>query len=167
MDAFTGFHVLLSLIGIVTGLIVAYGLLSANRMDRLSAWFLGTTVTTSVTGFLFPFHGVTPGIVVGIVSLFTLGAAGFARYSRRLDGGWRRTYVIAALVSLYFNVFVLIVQSFQKIPFLHDLAPTQSEPPFALAQLINLLAFIVVGVLAVKRFHPAEPPTTRYKHATV
>ena len=75
--------------------------------------------------------------------------------------------MIAALVSLYFNVFVLIVQSFQKIPFLHDLAPTQSEPPFALAQLINLLAFIVVGVLAVKRFHPAEPPTTRYKHATV
>lgn len=166
LAAFTAFHTLLSLIGIAAGLVVAYGLLTANRMDRLTAWFLGSTLTTSITGFLFPFHGVTPGIIVGIISLFTLGAAAYARYSRRLEGGWRKTYVIAALVSLYFNVFVLIVQSFQKIPFLHDLAPTQSEPPFAIAQLVNLLAFIVVGVLAVKRFRPAEPPATRYKQAS-
>jgi hypothetical protein len=164
MAAFTAFHVLLSLIGIATGLVVAFGLLISNRMDRLTAVFLGTTVATSVTGFLFPFHGITPGIVVGIISMFTLAAAIYARYSRHLEGGWRRTYVIGSMVSLFFNVFVLIVQSFQKVPALNALAPTQTEPPFAIAQGLNLVLFLVWGYLAIKRFHPSEP-LTKYRVA--
>ena len=152
MAAFTAFHVLLSLIGIAAGLIVAFGFLSANRMDRLTAVFLGTTVATSVTGFLFPFHGVTPGIVVGVISMFTLAAAIYARYSRHLEGGWRRTYVIAAMVSLYFNVFVAVVQSFIRIPALHALAPTQSETPFAVAQLSVLIVFLALSIVALRKF---------------
>ncbi len=167
MAAFTAFHVLLSLIGIVTGLVVAFGLLTANRMDRLTAWFLGTTAATSITGFLFPLHGITPGIIVGVISMLTLGASIYARYSRHLEDVWRGTYVITALVSLYFNVFILIVQSFQKIPVLHDLAPTQTETPFQITQAIVLIAFVVTGVLAVKRFHPGEPAPRRYRAAVV
>jgi hypothetical protein len=165
LAAFTAFHVLLSLIGIAAGLVVAYGLLTSNRMDRLTAWFLGTTVATSVTGFLFPFHGITPGIVVGIISMFTLAAAIYGRYSRHLDGVWRKAYVIGAVVSLYFNMFVLIVQSFQKVPFLNALAPTQTEPPFAIAQALNLVAFIAIGVLGVKKFQPGQPSSTKYRTA--
>jgi hypothetical protein len=156
MGAFTAFHVLLSLIGIATGLLVAYGLVTSNRMDRLTAVFLGTTAATSITGFLFPFNGITPGIIFGVISVLTLGAAIYARYSRHLEGAWRKTYVIGAMVSLYLNVFVLIVQSFQKVPALNAFAPTGTEPPFGVAQGLNLVLFLVWGYLAVKRFHPSE-----------
>jgi hypothetical protein len=153
MDTFTLVHVVLSLIGILSGLVVLYGLLTANRMNGWTMLFLVTTVATSVTGFGFPFHGVTPAIIVGILSLIFLLAAIMARYVFHLGGSWRWIYVVNSVVALYFNVFVLVAQSFMKIPALHALAPTGSEPPFAIAQGIVLLLFIVAGTLAVKRFH--------------
>src|SRR5205823_1713264 len=107
-----------------------------------------TTVLTSVTGFGFPIHGVTPGIVLGILSLVVLAIAIFARYARHLSGGWRRAYVITASIALYFNCFVLVVQSFQKVPALHALAPTQKEPPFGIAQLTLLVLFILLTTVA-------------------
>lgn len=155
ITGFTLFHVVLSLIGIASGLIVLlFGLLAARRLPGWTALFLLTTVATSVTGFFFPFHGFTPAIAVGILSLVILAATIPALYAFHLRGGWRHVYVIGAVVSLYFNVFVLVVQSFQKVPALHALAPTQKEPPFAITQGVVLLLFVVLGVLAVKRFRP-------------
>ena len=114
--------------------------------------FLATTLLTSLTGFLFPIHGFTPGIGLGLISLPVLGLAIFARYGRQLAGPWRKVYVITAIIAQYLNFFVLIVQSFMKIPALHDLAPTQSEPPFAIAQGVALVAFVASGVFATIKF---------------
>jgi hypothetical protein len=111
-------------------------------------------VATSVTGFFFPFHGFTPAIGVGIVSLVVLAVAIFARYGRKLSGPWPWIYVVTAMIALYLNVFVLIVQLFQKVPALKALAPTQSEPPFQIAQLVTLALFVVLTILAVRRFRP-------------
>jgi hypothetical protein len=152
LQAFTLFHVILSLIGIGAGLIVAFGFLSSKRLDGLTSVFLSTTVATSVTGFFFPFHGVTPGIVLGVLSLIALAFAIVARYRYRLAGGWRRTYVISSVIALYFNVFVLINQLFDKVPALKALAPTKSEPPFQVTQLVVLVLFIVLGIRAVMKF---------------
>ena len=154
MDTFTKAHVVLSLIGIVTGLVVLCGLLSSNRMHGWTMIFLITTVATSVTGFFFPFHGVTPAIILGILSLIVLTAAIAARYAFQLARSWRWIYVVGAVVALYFNVFVLVVQTFLNVPALHALAPKGSEPPFATAQGIVLLLFIVAGIKSAKRFHP-------------
>lgn len=156
LQAYTTIHVVISLIGIVSGIVVLAGMLANRRLDRWTALFLATTVLTSVTGFCFPFREVTPGIVLGVLSLIALVLAIVARYVRQMAGGWRRTYVIAAVVSLYFNVFVLVVQSFEKVPALHALAPTQKEAPFGITQLAVLIAFAVLGVMAVKKFR-AEP----------
>ncbi len=153
LHAYTELHVLISLIAIGSGLVVMYGLLTAKRMDGWTSLFLATTVLTSVTGFGFPFTGVTPGIKVGIVSLVVLGIAYLARYVRHLAGGWRATYVVTAATALYLNVFVLVVQSFEKVPALRAIAPTQEEPPFAIAQIAVLVLFIGLTVLAVRRFH--------------
>jgi len=155
MDIFTLVHVALSLIGILSGLIVLCGLFASNRMNGWTLLFLVTTVATSATGFGFPFHGFTPAIGVGILSLIVLTLAIAARYVFQLAGSWRWIYVIGSVVALYFNVFVLVVQAFLKIPALHALAPRGSEPPFAIAQGIVLVLFIVAGILSVKRFHPA------------
>ncbi len=133
-----------------------FGMLVRNRLDRWTALFLLFTVATSVTGFFFPFHGFTPAIGVGIISMFVLAVAIFARYARKLAGAWRWTYVITAMVALYLNVFVLIVQSFQKISILKALAPTQSEPPFLFTQLFTLLLFIVLSIVATIRFRVAN-----------
>jgi len=152
MDAFTKVHVVISLIGIASGLIVVFGMLAAQRFDRWTALFLLSTLATSVTGFLFPFHGVTPGIVVGIISVVVLAIAIFARYPQHLRGSWRWIYVVSALVALYLNVFVLIAQLFQKVPQLKALAPTQSEPPFAVTQLGVLVLFVLLGIVATIRF---------------
>jgi hypothetical protein len=157
MTTFTLVHVAISLVGILSGLFVAYGLLTAKRLDGWTALFLVTTVATSVTGFFFPFNGVTPGIVLGILSLVVLAIAIYARYSRQLAGGWRRTYVISAIIALYFNVFVLVAQLFQKVPALHALAPTQKEPPFAVSQLVVMALFIAVGIASAKRFREPGP----------
>jgi hypothetical protein len=152
METFTKVHVVISLIGIASGLIVLFGMLAAQRFDRWTALFLLSTLATSVTGFLFPFHGVTPGIVVGIISVVVLGIAIFARYPQHLSGSWRWIYVVSAVVALYLNVFVLIAQLFQKVPQLKELAPTQSEPPFAIAQLGVLLLFVLLGIVARIKF---------------
>ena len=150
----TQIHVAISLIGIVSGLVVVVGLLTARRLDRWTALFLASTVATSLTGFLFPFHGFTPAIGVGIISLALLVVAIFARYSKRLVRGWRWIYTVTAMFSLYLNVFVLVVQLYQKVPALHALAPTQTEAPFIATQVVTLLLFLLLTILAVRKFHP-------------
>jgi hypothetical protein len=154
MATFTAVHVLISLIGIVAGFVVITGFLTNNPMRRATQVFLAFTVATSVTGFGFPFPPILPAHVVGALSLVLLGAALYALYGQGLSGGWRTTYVVTAVMSQYFNVFVLIVQLFRRVPALKALAPTQSEPPFAIAQATALVAFIAIGVLSVKRFRP-------------
>lgn len=152
LSPFTKLHVVISLIGIVSGLVVMFGLLVGRRLNGWTALFLISTILTSVTGFFFPFHGVTPAIVVGIISLVLLAVAIVARYARHLAGAWRWIYVVTAMISLYLNVFVLIVQLFQKVPALRVLAPTQSEPPFAVTQLAVLGLFVVLTIVALIRF---------------
>ena len=156
MDTFTLIHVVLSLVGIGSGLVVLAGFLGGKRLDGWNAIFLVTTVLTSLTGFGFPFVEFLPSHGVGIISLFVLIAALMARYARHLAGGWARIYVICAVTALYLNVFVLVVQVFRRVPALHALAPTESEPPFLAAQLIVLVLFVVLGYLAATRF-PRAP----------
>lgn len=152
----TKIHVVISLIGILTGVVVLIGLISGRRLNGWTAWFLTSTVGTSVTGFFFPFHGVTPGIILGIISLLLLAVAIFARYFRRFVGAWRGIYVVTAMIALYLNVFVLIAQLFQKVPALKALAPTQTELPFLVAQLSTLLIFVVLTIAAALRFRSAN-----------
>jgi hypothetical protein len=154
LSTYTVIHVIISLIAIVAGLVVVFGMLGSNRLEGWTALFLATTVLTSLTGFGFPFERVLPSHIVGAISLLALLIAILAYYQFRLEGAWRWIYVVSALVSLWFNVFVLIVQSFQKIPVLAPLAPTQSEPPFQIAQGAALMLFIVLGILALRKFHP-------------
>ena len=149
--AFTQFHVIISLIAIFSGIIVVWGMLGARRMPGMTALFLITTVATSVTGFFFPVHHFMPSHGVGIISLIALPIAMYALYGRHLAGAWRWIYVVTSLFALYLNVFVLVVQSFLKVPALKALAPTQTETPFKLAQLLVLLAFAVLIFAAVLR----------------
>jgi hypothetical protein len=151
LATYTIVHVVISLVGIVSGLIVVLGLLKGKRLNGQTALFLATTVATSVTGYGFPFEQLLPAHIVGAISLVVLAVAIYARYSRHLAGAWRATYVIGAVLALYLNVFVLVVQLFRRVPALHDLAPTQSEPPFGVAQLVVLVVFITLGTLAVRR----------------
>jgi hypothetical protein len=156
-------HVVISLLGIFTGFIVVYGLLTGRRLDGWTAWFLGTTVATSVTGFFFPVHHFMPSHAVGILSLLVLAVAIYARYARHLAGRWRKSYVITAVVAFYLNVFVGIVQAFAKIPALKDLAPTQSEPPFKVTQAVVLGVFIALAALSAIKFRErsvSAAPTT-------
>ena len=155
LSTFTTVHVAISLIGIGTGLIVLFGLISGQLLHFWNGLFLLTTVLTSVTGFLFPFKGVTPGIKIGIVSLVMLAVAIAALYLFHLAGAGRTTFVITAAISLYLNVFILIVQLFEKVPALHALAPTQSEPPFQIAQVVVLVIFLVLTVIAARKFRSA------------
>ena len=155
MSAILFVHVLLSLIGIVTGLVVLYGLLTANRMDGLTLVFLLTTAATTLTGFFLPFHTVTPAVMLGIISTLVLIPTFAGRYMFNMGGAWRWIYAGGAVLALYFNCFVLVVQAFLKVPALHALAPAGTEPPFAITQGVVLLFFVVTGVLALKRFRPA------------
>jgi len=164
LHTFTIVHVIISLIGIGSGFVVIAGLLKARRLDRWTALFLTSTVATSLTGFFFPFHQVTPAHVVGVISLLLLAVAIVARYGRRLAGAWRWIYVISAMVAQYLNVFVLIVQLFQKVPMLKAMAPTQSEPPFLVTQLVVLALFLVLTVVAAIKFR-IEPVTTQARTA--
>ena len=152
-SAFTLLHVLISLVGIGSGLVVVFGMLSGRRLDGWTALFLASTVATIVTGFGFPFDHLLPSHKVGILSLVVLAVAILARYAFHLRGAWRRIYAISAVTALYFNVFVLVVQAFLKVPALKALAPKQTEPPFLLTQLVVLVLFIVIGIMAAKRFH--------------
>jgi hypothetical protein len=155
------FHVVLSLIGIVTGLIVVFGMLSSMRRNAWTALFLTTTVAASVTGFMFPTSdmfpssAIDPAKVVGAISLVVLAVTILALYVYHLAGAWRWIYVTGAVVALYFNVFVGVVQSFQKLSFLHSLAPKGSEPPFVVAQVLVMAIFVILGIMAGRRFHPS------------
>ena len=148
---FTLFHVAISLIAIVAGCVVAFAMLTGRRLDGWTAVFLITTVATSVTGFFFPVHHFTPAHAVGIISLVVLAIAIYARYGRHLAGAWRWIYVISSLFALYLNVFVLVVQLFRRVPALKAIAPTQTETPFKLAQLVVLVGFVVLTFAAVIR----------------
>jgi hypothetical protein len=154
IGTFTIVHVIISLVAIVSGLVVFAGLFTSDSRPGWTALFLFTTVLTSATGFLFPFGGPTPAFITGIISLVTLAAALLALYAFGLMAAWRGVYVVTALFALYLNCFVLVVQSFQKIGILKALAPTQSEPPFLVAQGVLLFVFVVLGFLAMRRFHP-------------
>ena len=148
-------HVILSLIGIIAGFIVFYGLLTNKSFGASTAIFLTTTILTSATGFPLPPFGFDPPRAVGVISLVLLALAVAALYVFRLSGAWRWVYVGGAVAALYLNVFVLVAQAFQKLPPLHALAPTQSEPPFLVAQIVVLVAFVAAGAAAARRFHPA------------
>jgi hypothetical protein len=153
--AFTLFHVALSLAGIAAGLLVIFAMITDRLLPVWTALFLAMTVATSVTGFMFPVDGLDPPRIVGIISLVVLAVALFALYGRRLAGAWRPVYVVTAVLALYLNVFVAVVQSFQKIPLLRVLAPTQSEPPFLVTQFVVLVLFAAAGAVAALRFHPS------------
>jgi hypothetical protein len=156
LAAFTVFHVLLSLVGIAAGFVAVFGLIGGRWLGLWMSVFLWTTVLTSVTGFFFPFKGITPGIILGIISLVVLALALLALYGKKMAGGWRTVFVITAVMAEYFNFFVLIAQSFEKVPALHALAPTNSEGPFKIAQLTALILFVVLGFLATRNFRHAE-----------
>ena len=157
LATFTMVHVIISLIGIVSGIIVMFGMLGSNRMPGLTAIFLLSTILTSATGFGFPFTQLLPSHMIGILSLVLLAIACIALYAMRLAGPWRWIYAVTALVSLYLNVFVLVIQAFLKVPALHALAPSvpPSEPPFAVVQGLVLLFFVLFIIGAWRRFHPA------------
>jgi hypothetical protein len=163
LHAFTVLHVIITLIAIVSGLIVVIGMLGSHRLPGLTALFLLTTVLTSVTGFMFPIHGFTPALGVGIVSMVMLVIALLALYFRHLSGAWRWIYVVSAVIALWFNIFVLIVQSFEKLAFLNAAAP-QVGPPFpepinthfAIAQGVALVVLVMLGLIAAFKFRPPQ-----------
>jgi len=156
LHIYTIIHTLISLAAVFTGLIVLFGMIGGKRLDGWTKWFLISAVLTTATGFFFPFHGVTPAIILGIISLPFLALTISARYAKHLAGSWRWIYVIGAVICLYFNLFAAVVKAFEKIPALHALAPTQTEPPFKLTQLIVLLVSALLAIIATIRFHP-EP----------
>ena len=159
LATFTALHVVISLVGIAAGLIVVAGMLSASRLPGWTALFLIATVLTSVTGFFFPAARVLPSHIFGVVSLVVLAVTIPALYVKRLAGSWRWIYVAGAVFALYLNSFIGVVQAFLKIPALNRLAPTQSEPPFLVAQLALAALFVVLGIQAARRFRPAVPRT--------
>ena len=156
MTPLTFFHVLLSLIGIFAGFIAVFGMIGGKRLDGWTSLFLVTTALTSITGFFFPFHGLTPGYYVGAISLVVLAVVIPARYVKHLADAWRKIYAVTASIALYLNVFVLIAQLFMKVPSLHALAPTGSEPPFLISQVVVMAIFIVLTIAAAIKFRP-EP----------
>ena len=156
LTAFTLFHVVLSLAAIGAGFIVVAGLLASKQPGVPTKLFWTTAAATTVTGFLFPFHGFTPAIGLGVISTLVLAIGLAALYRGGLTRGWRRAYALTAVIALYLNMFVLAVQLFEKVPALRELAPTQSEWPFQITQLVLLLAFVALGVQAARKFH-AEP----------
>ena len=158
ISAFTLFHVVLSLVGIVAGFVVVAGMFGSKTVDGWTALFLITTVLTSVTGYFFPVDRVLPSHIVGAISLVVLAIALVALYGYRLARSWRWIYVVGAVIALYLNVFVLIAQGFQKVGFLNALAPTQSDPGFIIAQTVALVVFIVLDIRAVRSFHPEANP---------
>ena len=157
LSTFTTVHVIISLIAIASGLIVMFGMLGSNKLPGLTAIFLLFTILTSATGFLFPFEQLLPSHMIGILSLVLLAIACIALYGMKLSGAWRPVYVVTALASLYLNVFVLIIQSFLKVPALHALAPGNppAGPAFAVVQGLVLVFFVVVIIGAVRRYKPA------------
>lgn len=159
LTIFTLFHVALSLVGIASGFVVVYGFLVSRRLEGWTGTFLWTTVATSVTGYFFPVHKLLPSHIVGAISLIVLAIAFRAR------NHWRKTYVVTAMIALYLNLFVLVVQLFEKLPALHALAPTQSEPPFQITQGAVLLAFVILGIRAAMKYHPEQQAPKAFARA--
>jgi hypothetical protein len=159
--AFTQFHVVLSLIGILAGLVALFGMFGSKTPPTWTVIFLSTTVLTDVTGYFFPRDHILPSHIVGAISLVVLAIAIFALYARRLAGAWRWIYVVTAGLALYLNVFVLVAQGFLKVPSLKVLAPTGSEPPFVVAQGAVLLIFVALGTVALRSFHPGSDASIR------
>jgi hypothetical protein len=157
LSAVTNLHVVISLIGIVSGLVVLFGLFKSQSMPGMTAIFLFTTILTNATGFMFPFDKLLPSHIIAILSLVLLAVACIALYGMKLSGAWRAIYVITAIASLYLNIFVLVIQSFMKVGPLHALAPSipPSEPPFAVTQGVVLVLFVIAIIAAVRRFRPA------------
>jgi len=157
-QALTLSHVAISLIAIASGFAVVYGLFNSSRMPRTTLVFLVTTFLTSLTGFIFfSRDALLPSHITGIIALIVLVPTCIALYTKKLAGSWRRIYVIGAVISLYLNVFVLVVQLFLKVSALHALAPNapaNPEPPFKIAQGVVLVLFVAIGFFAMKRFHP-------------
>jgi hypothetical protein len=149
---YTFIHIVISLVGIFSGFVVLFGVLASKRLDGWTALFMVTTVATSVTGYAFPTEHLLPSQVVGVISLVVLTAAIIASYGRHLAGGWRKAYVITAMIALYLNVFVAIVQAFLKVPSLKAMAPTQHEPPFLVAQVGVMALFVVLTIVAAIKF---------------
>jgi hypothetical protein len=154
LSTFTAIHTVLSLVALASGIIVVLGLLGSHGMPALTALYLATSVATSATGFGFPTAGFMPSHGVGVISLVLLLAAILARYICHFAGAWRWIYAVGVVLSVYFLVFVGIVQAFMKVPALRAAAPTQSEPPFAIAQGVTLVIFIVLTIAAARRFRP-------------
>ena len=149
-------HTAISLVGIGTGVVLMKDYWESRRADRLTAWFLATTILTSASGFLLPAAKFMPSHAVGILSLLILAVCCYARFVKRMEGVWRTGYVLTAVAALYFNVFVLVTQLFLKVPALHAMAPNLNEPPFAIVQALVLVGYVALGVLLVRRFHPAD-----------
>ena len=147
----TQVHTAISLVGIASGAVWLWGVLRGLALPRWTGVFLVFTILTSVTGYFFPFHRLMPSHVVGAISLVVLAVVLWARYGQPLMGGWGRVFVVGGVAALYFNVFVLVAQLFDKVPALHELAPTQSEPPFGVAQLVVLVIFVGLGIAAFRR----------------
>ena len=156
LSTYTAIHVAISLLGIASGIVMLLRWVMGRNYEKWTTLFLVTTIATSLTGFGFPVAHIMPSHIVGIISLVMLAIAVAARYKVRNPGPWRWLFVVTSTVALYLNCFVLVVQSFEKAPALHVLAPTQKEPPFVIAQVILLGIFIVLGVLAVRKYHPAR-----------
>jgi hypothetical protein len=152
LSTLTWVHTLLSLAGIVSGVVVLIGLLSSKRLDGWSAIFLASAVATSVTGFMLPAARFGPSHWVGVLSLVALALAILARYGLRFAGAWRWIYAMSVAIALFFLCFVLVAQLFAKVPALHALAPTQAEPPFAIAEIVLLVLFAVLAVAAAVKF---------------
>jgi hypothetical protein len=164
-STFTQMHVVLSLIGIVAGLVALFGMFRNNPLNGWTLAFIVTTAATTLTGFLFPFKGFTPAIGTGIVSSLVLAVTILARYAFDMAGSWRRIYVVTAVVSLYLNCFVLVVQGFLKVPALHALAPQGNEPAFAVTQGLVLVLFVIAGFVAVRRFQVSRTESGTAKPA--
>lgn len=156
LSAFTWFHTLLSLVALVAGIVVVVGFLGSHKLNGWAAVFLVTAVATSVTGFMFPFDKFLPSHLFGVISLVLLAAAIAGLYLFHLAGAWRWIYVVAVALALYLDAFVAVVQAFQKLPALQPLAPTQSEPPFAIAQVVLLVIAVVLIVAGVIKFRPGS-----------
>lgn len=154
LSTYTAIHVAISLLGIASGFVMLLGWVMGKTYEKWTSLFLVTTIATSLTGFGFPVAHLMPSHIVGIISLVVLAIAVAARYKVRNPGPWRWLFVVTSTVALYLNCFVLVVQSFEKSPTLHALAPTQKEPPFLVAQIALMAIFIVLGFLAVRKFHP-------------
>lgn len=165
LQILTIFHTWVSLIAIFAGFVVVAGLMKSQGRQLMTFGFLSTAWATTLTGFFFPFHGLTPSFVLGVISLVPLALVTAARYKGGLKGSWRGTYVVNAVLVLYVNVFILILQAFQKVPALNALAPTQTEAPFQIAQLAALVLIIALGIVSFKNFRLKEldPVSTKFE----